>query len=693
MTKFTSYAHKLRPWGFQKSTKFSTIIHTPVAVQLGRQIRSIFCLRFITIHYAYILLWAIVASVIIYPAGNVLYTDALFFGCAAATQSGLNTLNVNDLRAYQQVVILCVSWMTSPVFIHTAVVFCRIYWFEKRFQYLVQSAKTMRRTAPASGTSTNSSDEEQQNPKRTPAACSGQNLITDTYDNAAFNTERRNLDDNAAVSDTERALVNAPRDTTPYLSWNAIYGRNSAFVGLNEAQRDELGGIEYRALKTLAVILIVYYLFFHIFGIICLVPWIMESKTYGPIVRQVGLGRPWWAVFTAGSAFNDFGLTLTPDSMESFHEAGFPLLLMSFLIFIGNTAFPCMLRFIIWAVSKIVTQRTPLWAESQFLLDHPRRCFTLLFPQAATWWLFATVVLFNVVNMVVLVVLDVGHPVFYSIVLMHTDNRFKWNNPEIKAMSPGIRFVDSLFQAASTRTAGFSVVDISGLRPGTLVCYLVLMYISVFPIAISVRRTNVYEERSVGVYFDTEKEQGENSKKPSSVGIHLRRQLGTDLWYIFLGFFIISIVEGDRLSSSQEPSFTIFAVLFEIVSAYGTIGLSLGDPQTSTSFVGGFQTLSKLVIMAMQIRGRHRGLPYALDRSVLLPSESIHKSELAEAEQNIPLRQGSSGARPRPTDLDTRHFHAPGHQIHLPHGAVGEGEHAEHRLGIGTALSTLAGAR
>lgn len=177
------------------------------------------------------------------------------------------------------------------------------------------------------------------------------------------------------------------------------------------------------------------------------------------------------------------------------------------------------------------------------------------------------------------------------------------------------------------------------------------------------------------------------------MGIHLRRQLGTDLWYIFLGFFIISIVEGDRLSSSQEPSFTIFAVLFEIVSAYGTIGLSLGDPQTSTSFVGGFQTLSKLVIMAMQIRGRHRGLPYALDRSVLLPSESIHKSELAEAEQNIPLRQGSSGARPRPTDLDTRHFHAPGHQIHLPHGAVGEGEHAEHRLGIGTALSTLAGAR
>lgn len=33
----------------------------------------------------------------------------------------------------------------------------------------------------------------------------------------------------------------------------------------------------------------------------------------------------------------------------------------------------------------------------------------------------------------------------------------------------------------------------------------------------------------------------------------------------------------------------------------------------------------------MQIRGRHRGLPYALDRAILLPSESLHKKEDADA--------------------------------------------------------------
>ena len=43
---------------------------------------------------------------------------------------------------------------------------------------------------------------------------------------------------------------------TPYLSYQPTIGRNSAFVDLTEEQREELGGIEYRSLKTLAVVLV-----------------------------------------------------------------------------------------------------------------------------------------------------------------------------------------------------------------------------------------------------------------------------------------------------------------------------------------------------------------------------------------------------------------------------------------------------
>jgi potassium uptake Trk family protein len=197
------------------------------------------------------------------------------------------------------------------------------------------------------------------------------------------------------------------RPTLPYLSWDATVGRNSNFIDLTEEQRDELGGIEYRALKTLAVILIAYYVLFHLLGIVGLLPWIMETH-WGNVVKAAGQGRPWWAIFTAASAFNDVGFSITPDSMLQFQTAVWPLLLMTFLIVIGNTGFPCMLRFIIWVLSKIVSKETPLWEELKFLLDHPRRCFTLLFPRNATWWLFAILILLNGIDLIFFIILDVS---------------------------------------------------------------------------------------------------------------------------------------------------------------------------------------------------------------------------------------------------------------------------------------------
>src|SRR5436305_8283478 len=120
-------------------------------------------------------------------------------------------------------------------------------------------------------------------------------------------------------------------------------------------------------------------------------------------------------------------------------------------------------------------------------------------------------------------------------------------------MPGGLKFVDGLFQAASTRTAGFGVVNISLLHPAIQVSYLIMMYISVLPIAISMRRTNVYEEKSLGIYASGP-EDDEDTKEPSYVGAHLRRQLSFDLWYIFLGLFIIAISEGPRLQSNDPVS-------------------------------------------------------------------------------------------------------------------------------------------
>ncbi|KAF4555048.1 putative low-affinity potassium transport protein 1 [Elsinoe fawcettii] len=799
--------------------------------------------NFITVHYLYLISMIILGSIIIYPARLMPYIDALFFAAGSATQSGLNTFDVNQLQTYQQVAIMLIAAVTNPIFINTVVVFVRLYWFEKRFQGIVKEATRMRRTRTMSRTKsqaredtlidaaileqggvngrdihvlhdttkpngmkshtvnedTHSSmvspmtkkagqdmDSPQNNdssPKSPQETFLGRNpllrrditfadeaprpekdaekdvekkdegervpelrspdhhiaflekqrkqdkgtlripgprdfdrgdiprevnsddegaddldraMTRDTFISAARrNTagttegDKATLDANesrkgiafdvpdrsqkvkddassdapstrfnplrpfsgfvkpkrrissTALARTLHRIKEAPRtlsrsrsqaidtdDFAPYLSWQPTIGRNSAFVDLSEEQREELGGIEYRSLKTLAIVLVIYYVGFHLLGMIILHPWIVYSSTYGPVVDAAGQSRSWWGVFTPAALFNDLGYTLTPDSMISFQSAILPLLLGSFLIIIGNTGFPCMLRFMIWATHKVVPSGSALWEELRFLLDHPRRCFTLLFPSKATWWLFWLLVLLNGVDLIFFIILDL-------------------NDETVTALSPGIRVLVGWFQATSTRTAGFAAVSLSALHPAIQVSYLVMMYISVFPIAISVRRTNVYEEKSLGVW-GTEEEIDEDSSK-SYVGQHLRRQLSFDLWYIFLGLFVISIIEGYRIENTNDYGFTMFSVLFEIVSAYGTVGLSLGYPGINASFSAEFSTLSKLVIIAMMLRGRHRGLPYALDRAILLPSEALHKKESEEAARRAGRRNSMSISK-APTD-------------------------------------------
>lgn len=113
-------------------------------------------------------------------------------------------------------------------------------------------------------------------------------------------------------------------------------------------------------------------------------------------------------IFTPASLFNDLGFTLTPDSMISFQKAVLPLLLGTFFIIIGNTGFPCMLRFVIWICWYLVPLESGAKDELRFLLDHPRRCFTLLFPSTATWWLFWILVALNGVDLIFFVILDVS---------------------------------------------------------------------------------------------------------------------------------------------------------------------------------------------------------------------------------------------------------------------------------------------
>jgi Trk-type K+ transport system membrane component len=140
------------------------------------------------------------------------------------------------------------------------------------------------------------------------------------------------------------------------------------------------------------------------------------------------------------------------------------------------------------------------------------------------------------------------------------------------------------------------------------------MYISIYPMALTLRKTNMYEERSVGLE--------EHDSSAAGIASHLQRQLAYDIWFQFFAFFLLCIIERGAILRA-DPGFSIFSVLFEVTSAYGTVGLSLGIPNKDYSLCGDFAVLSKVVMLFVMLRGRHRGLPLAIDRSILLPGEEL----------------------------------------------------------------------
>lgn len=230
----------------------------------------------------------------------------------------------------------------------------------------------------------------------------------------------------------------------------------------------------------------------------------------------------------------------------------------------------------------------------------------------------------------------------------------------------------------AVRAAGFTVVSIPTLYIGVQVLYLIMMYISVYPVVITMRNSNVYEERSLGIYDDNDpaiKEQEQasnpfaNSQEPGKrhflrrrntaavlgkqlkraatfqgVGVRssnqdeeetsrisfirqqIRGQLAHDLWWLVLAIMVIVIRETDHFL--EDPvTYSVFNILFESVSGYACVGLSVGLPNDSYSFSGGMHKVSKLVTCLVMMRGRHRGLPVAIDRAVRLPGEKLHKDE------------------------------------------------------------------
>ena len=293
-------------------------------------------------------------------------------------------------------------------------------------------------------------------------------------------------------------------------------------------------------------------------------------------------------------------------------------------------------------------------ATLRFVLQYPRRVYTNLFPSVPSWWLLFMLVVLNGIDWAAFEILNIG-------------------NAAVQAIPTHFRVLDGLFQALAVRSGGFYIISITSLRIGLQVLYVIMMYISVYPVVITMRHSNVYEERSLGIYAeDSGPQDVEEGPKLGSLAAKLRRtvtrqftmpfpsttarkdaaaqqfvrqqirgQLAHDLWWLVLAILFISIIEVSNFD--RDPvTYSVFNIAFEVVSGYGCVGISTGLPNEAYSFSGGWHVLSKLILCAVMLRGRHRGLPVALDRAVRLPGRGGEELGEEEEEDRIVRRRSMS---------------------------------------------------
>jgi hypothetical protein len=200
----------------------------------------------------------------------------------------------------------------------------------------------------------------------------------------------------------------------------------------------------------------------------------------------------------------------------------------------------------------------------------------------------------------------------------------------------------------NTRSAGFTSTDLNALAPVCLVVFAFAMWWSPYPLVAvwSHARSPIgtitqfiapdpHADRPGGV---------PPARRPP--GLHLldfpvlaefskMYLLRHGVW-IWLSFVAVAAAEGALLQPGQagEPAPTsLFALLFEILSAYGCNGMSLGWPgQPFTySLCGKFTTSSKLVLIFLMHLGRHRSMPRKIDPP--LAARSARAEALAAAAQ------------------------------------------------------------
>ncbi|MFE7061180.1 TrkH family potassium uptake protein [Sutcliffiella sp. NPDC057660] len=164
-------------------------------------------------------------------------------------------------------------------------------------------------------------------------------------------------------------------------------------------------------------------------------------------------------------------------------------------------------------------------------------------------------------------------------------------NHFFKGMSWHESFFYALFQSVTTRSGGLATMDVSEFTLPTLLIMSGLMFIGASPSSVGggIRTTTF----ALNILFLFHFARGNKSIKLFRREIH-EEDLIKSLVVLLLAIFICSSAV---IILSITENFTLIQILFEVCSAFGTTGLSMGITPDLT-------TIGKCVIMCLMFIGR-----------------------------------------------------------------------------------------
>ncbi|MCO4096675.1 TrkH family potassium uptake protein [Macrococcoides canis] len=256
-------------------------------------------------------------------------------------------------------------------------------------------------------------------------------------------------------------------------------------------------------------------------------------------------------MFAAVSATTNGGLDITGDSLNSYADDYFVQTITMFLIVLGAIGFPVLIEVKSYLTNKIPNFRFSLFAKLTIVT------YLLLF--------------------------IVGTLTIYLFEYHHAFKSISWHKALFYAM----------FQSATTRSAGLTTIDLTQLTDATQFFMSGLMFIGSSPSSVGggIRTTTL----AILILFLINYSNGRNSIKVFNKEIDpidINRAFAVMVLATLICFIALLLI-----LSFENGKYDLLEIFFEVMSAFGTCGLSLG-------ITADLSNLSKVVIMILMFIGR-----------------------------------------------------------------------------------------